>query len=282
MSIDALISVLAALTLFAMMVTIGLTVRRADLSAALRNRGLVARALVANYVAVPAITVVLVTWLGAAPAVAAGFFVLAVCPGAPFTPAMVAFARGDVAAATGLMAALAASSAVLAPLLLRALLPMAGMDGSQVDATAVAGTLMVTQLAPLAATIVVHERRPDLAARVRPFVAGASQALGAATAILIVVAHARLFAEIRFAGLCAMVVLLALSLAAGWWAGGRDRGLRKAVALTTSLRNAGAALAIAGSAFAGTAAGNAVIAYFFVEVFGSLVVSWWWRAAGSA
>ena len=78
---------------------------------------------------------------------------------------MVAFARGDVAAATGLMAALAASSAVLAPLLLRALLPMAGMDGSQVDATAVAGTLMVTQLAPLAATIVVHERRPDLAAR---------------------------------------------------------------------------------------------------------------------
>ena len=47
-----------------------------------------------------------------------------VCPGAPFGPACTRIAGGDVAAATGLMAVLAGTSALLGPLLLHFLLPL--------------------------------------------------------------------------------------------------------------------------------------------------------------
>jgi BASS family bile acid:Na+ symporter len=281
--IDRIISILAALTLTAMMVATGLTVRRTDLRATFVNRRLVTRVALANYVAVPAITVALLAWLRIDPGVAAGFLVLAVCPGAPFGPAVAAVARGDVASATGLMVVLAGSSALLAPLLLPRLLPLGGgMEGVRIDAMAVAGTLLVTQLLPLFAAVVFHERRPDLAARLRPLAGGGSRALGAATGALVFFAHAGLLLRIRMSGVAAMVILLALSLGAGWWAGRGDAGLRRAAALTTSLRNVGAALAITGSAFAGTAAATAVIAYFFVEVLGSLAVALWWRTAGTA
>ena len=120
-------------------------------------------------------------------------------------------------------------------------------------------------------------RRPDPPSAVR-----VSQLLGAATGAVVLFAHGGLLARIGPRGVAAMSVLLALSLGAGWWAGRGNRALRRASALTTSLRNVGAALAVAGGAFAGTAAATAVIAYFFVEVFGSLAVAWRWRTAGSA
>jgi BASS family bile acid:Na+ symporter len=107
MTIDQLINVLATVTLFEMMVTIGLGVTFADVVAVARNWQLVGKAALANYVCVPAAAVALLLLFHANPYVAAGFLIAAVCPGAPYGPPFTGMAKGNVAASVGLMILLA-------------------------------------------------------------------------------------------------------------------------------------------------------------------------------
>ena len=98
----AFIKILVSITLMAMMVAIGLEVSLAELAAAARNWRLTTKAALANYLCIPAVTVSLLLLFHPADAtVAAGFLILAVCPGAPFGPACTGLARGNVAAARG-------------------------------------------------------------------------------------------------------------------------------------------------------------------------------------
>jgi BASS family bile acid:Na+ symporter len=126
MPIDKLINILITITLFEMMVAIGLSVRFAEIREVAGNRRLVTRAVLANYVIVPIVVLGLLFLFHPDPLVAAGFLIVAVCPGAPYGPPFTAIAKGNVSAAVGLMVILAGSSAVLAPALLYFLLPLMG------------------------------------------------------------------------------------------------------------------------------------------------------------
>ena len=123
MSLDRLINLLVTITLIEMMVLIGLRVTFAELIEIGRSFRLVTRAAVANYLLVPTLAVALLILFEADPMVAAGFLVLAACPGAPFGPPFAGIARANVPEAVGLMVILAGSSAIVSPLLLTALLP---------------------------------------------------------------------------------------------------------------------------------------------------------------
>ena len=132
-TVDQLINVLVTITLIEMMAAIGLGVTFADLAGVARNWRLVGRAALANFVCVPAATVGLLLLSEAHPMVAAGFLILAVCPGAPYGPPIT---KGNTAVAVGLMVILAGSSALFAPTLLHYLLPLlSGNEALTVDAT---------------------------------------------------------------------------------------------------------------------------------------------------
>src|SRR5437588_10908106 len=122
MRIDRLINFLATITLFEMMISIGLGVSLPAVLSMFKDWGLVVRAIFANYVLVPAVALALIVWLHPAAMPAAGFLVAAVCPGAPYGPPFTSMAKGNVTLAVGLMVLLAGSSAILAPLLLGPLL----------------------------------------------------------------------------------------------------------------------------------------------------------------
>ena len=81
MTIDRLINILVTVTFIEMMVAIGLGVPFAELTGVARDWRLVARASLANYVCVPAVAVGLLLLFHAHPMVAAGFLILATCPG---------------------------------------------------------------------------------------------------------------------------------------------------------------------------------------------------------
>src|ERR1043166_1536274 len=81
MSIDQFVNLLATVTLFEMMVTIGLGVAVAEVAAVARDWRAVACAGLANYVIVPLVALGLLLLFHAAPLVAAGFLIAAVCPG---------------------------------------------------------------------------------------------------------------------------------------------------------------------------------------------------------
>ena len=152
MLIDRLTNLLVTIALIEMMVLTGLSVTFAELGRTVLDRQLVARTAAANYLFVPAIAVALLILFDANPLVAAGFLVVAVCPGAPFGPLFADTARANVAMAAGLMVILAGSSALISPVLLLLLLPwVSGGEAPRIDLVAVLITLLGTQLLPLLA-----------------------------------------------------------------------------------------------------------------------------------
>src|SRR5205809_79079 len=162
--VNHLINILASVTLFEMMVTIGLGVTFSELACVGKNWRLVGRAALASYVCFPAVAVGLLLALHADPLVGAGFLIAAVCPGAPYGPPFTAVARGNIVVAVGLMALLAGSSAIVAPLLLRVLLPVTSGDVNvQIDAGNLVGTLMIAQFIPLCVGLAMRHWRPAMA-----------------------------------------------------------------------------------------------------------------------
>lgn len=284
MSLDRLINILVTITLIEMMVLIGLRVTFAELGRVAGNWRLVGRAAVANYLLVPAVAVGLLVWFDANPMVAAGFLILAVCPGAPFGPPFAGIARANVPIAVGLMVILAGSSAVISPLLLQLLLPwISGGEAPRIDLPGMLGALLITQLLPLLCGLLMRHRRPQLADRLLAPLELVSKILNLGVAGLILATQFPMLVDIRVRGFVGMLILLVASLVIGWLAGGAGGDVRRTMALTTALRNVGVGLVIVTANFSGTPAVSAALAYGIVEVFGSLLVAFWWgRRAGKA
>lgn len=281
MSLDQAISLLVSVTLIEMSFATGLGVRLADVMGTAKDGKLLFGAGLANYVAVPAAAVILILLVDADPLIAAGILILAVCPGAPYGPPLTALARGATATSVGLMVILAGSSVVLAPLLLVLLLPLTtGGADLHVDPLGMLAVIVVTQLLPLCGGLTVSQRWPDRAARWLGHAVAVSKILNVATLALILASQfTQLLDVLRPSGVLAMLVLLGISLGTGWVAGGPESSDRKAMALTTSIRNVGLGLVITASAFAGTTAATAVIVYGLVQLLGSFLLALWWRRA---
>jgi BASS family bile acid:Na+ symporter len=271
---EHLISFLVTITLIEMMISIGISVPFTDLALVARNRRLLIRASLSNYVCVPVVTVFLLYLVDAHPMVAAGFLIMAVCPGAPFGPPLTAVAKGNVPVAVGLMVLLAGSSAVIAPIALRGLLPLiSGNEPILIDTERIVITLLLTQMLPLCAGMAVRHWWPTAADKIQKSASLLSKVLNLLTVGLILITHFALLAEIRPRGLFVMVIFLIVSWTAGWLVGGPTSDTRKALAVTTSIRNFGVGLVIATSTFAGTPAITAIVAYGLVSLFGTLALA---------
>ena len=277
MSMDQVINLLAAVTLFEMMIAIGLGVTFVEVLGVARDWRLLIRAAAANYAGVPAAAVGLLLLFQAHPLAAAGFLIAAVCPGAPYGPPFTSLAKGNVVAAVGLMVILAGSSALLAPLLLQILLPlMAGDEPLQVDAVKLAATLLLTQLLPLGIGLGVRQWRPRLADRLRKPANLLSTLLNLTLLAIILTVQFDMLTSIPLRAFAGMSLLLFASVAIGWLLGGPGADNRKTMAIMTSVRNAGVTLVIVASSFPGTRAVTAATAYALVQtiVMALIAIAW--------
>ena len=257
---DKLVNPLVLILLIEMMVATGLGVSFGDLAGVVKDAGLLARAALANYVLVPAAAILLLYLFHTAPMVTAGFLLVAVCPAAPFAPPLTAMARGNVNVAVGLMVVLAASSAILAPILLSFLLPLMARGANlKIDTFKIVTTLLMTQILPLGIGMLVHSRLQKHAAKLQKRANLLSAVLSLVVFALIISLQYKTLAEIRWVGFVGLTLLILLCLAAGWIVGGQMIGVRRAVSLTTAARNVGVALVIATASFPDSAAVTAVI-----------------------
>src|SRR5262245_57284520 len=289
MAIDGFMNLLAAVTLFAMMVTIGLGVTVGEIAAVAKDWRTVARAGLANYVIVPAAAVGLLLAFHAAPLVAAGFLIAAVCPGAPYGPPFTGMAKGNVAASVGLMILLAGSSALLAPVLLNFLLPFTlgflpplppDSKPLQIDVFKVVSTLLLSQMLPLGIGLALRQWRPALAEKLKKPANLLSMVLNLATLGVILSVQFAMLIDIPLRGYVGMVVLVAAGAAAGWLLGGPGAGNRTAMTMATSVRNVGVSLVLATGSFGGTQAVTAATAFaLFQTVVMALVALGWGRLA---
>jgi len=146
----------------------------------------------------------------------------------------------------------------------------------RVDAIKIVTTLLVTQLLPLCFGLGVRHWWPGLAEKLLKPANLFSAVLGLLTIGVVLFAQFNLLMAIRLLGYVGMTALLISSWAVGWLLGGPSRETRKALTLTTSLRNVGVGLVIANGNFAGTAAVTATLAYGILEILGSLLLASWW------
>jgi BASS family bile acid:Na+ symporter len=277
MTVDRLINILAAITLIEMMTTIGLGVTLSDVLRVSRSWDLVARAVLANYILVPAAAVGLLLLFRATPMVAAGFLVAAVCPGAPYGPPFTAMAKGNVPVSVGLMVILAGSSAIIAPLLLQFLLPlMAGDAPLEINVAKMVGTLLGAQLLPLSVGLLVRHQFPSLADRLKRPAGKLSALLNLLLLAAILFVQFRGLAEIHLVSYVGMLSLLLATMLAGLLAGGRTSENRKGLVITTSVRNVGVSLVIVTGSFPGTAAITSATVYALFQTIAVLLVALAW------
>jgi len=269
-----LISLLNVLALVTIMLSMGLQVNIQAVLDSVRPARLVLVGMLVNYVVVPAVTLGLLYVFQADPMVSVGFFVLAVCPGAPVGPPITAIAKGNVPWAVALMVILAGLSAFLSPALLGVWLDRVAPDGDwHVDYRAIVRTLLITQMLPLTLGLGIRQWAPKLTEWIAKPVSRLANLLLLALVGLIVAIQHQTLAAIRLKGWAGMSLLFLASLGIGWLFGGRDLPTRKAMALTTTTRNAAVGLVIVTSNFADTPAVTAVVAYALVSTVGALGIA---------
>jgi BASS family bile acid:Na+ symporter len=249
---------LTALFLVARMLEVGLGVTPEALRDVVRARGVLARALLANLVAVPILAVVLVTLLPLNADARLAILLLAVIPGG------LGFAsrRWTPGARSAVLVFLLSVIAVVITPALRVLVPPVGPPIT----TSVGRLLLLISalglLAPLLAGLAIRATAPAVADTVSRIVLGLLAGLFAAT-LLSVVAHGPLRALGVLDGV-ALVLFAAGAAAVGWLAGGPDAPARRELARVTVLRNIGLCLLIA--LLAVPQGGVAVVIVAFVVV----------------
>jgi BASS family bile acid:Na+ symporter len=144
-----LTTLLNVTALVAMMLSMGLRVELAEVLSSARPVRRIGLGLLANYALVPAATLGLLSVFRADPLVAAGFLILAACPGAPVGPPITALARGNVPWSVGMMLVLGGLSAPISPAMLGVLLARVAPESNlHIDYPAIVRTLLITQLLP--------------------------------------------------------------------------------------------------------------------------------------
>ena len=282
MNVEIGLNILAFITLIEMMIYVGLSVSTNDIWDTIRDWTLLARGILANYVLFPAVTICLLLFFRPPTLVAVGFMILAVCPAGPYGAPYTAIAKGNVGTAAGLMIILASMSPILSPVLLHLLVPLvSGAGPFTIDVSKLVVTLLLGQVLPLLAGLSVHRLRPQLAAKLLRPAGLCAKILNVVFLLLVVYVQFDSFLAIRWPGFVGMLLLLVASVSIGWMMGGPGRERRKAMALTTSVRNNGVALVVATGVYPGTSVVTVAVVYGLVGVLGGLGFALWWNRQAS-
>jgi BASS family bile acid:Na+ symporter len=227
------------------MLAMGLNLTVGQILAPLRDLRLVGKALVANFVLVPAAAYAILLVVPLSEAQSIGLVVLATAAGAPFLPKLVELAKGDVAFGVGLMVLLMVVTVVYVPVVLPLLLP-----GVRVNPLDIAGSLVTLMLVPLAVGLFLKARYAGAADSWQPTASQVSStALVFLVVLMLVLNFDTLLGVVGTGVLVALASLIVASFAVGFLLGGPDAGTRPVLGLGTAQRNVSAALVVGAANF---------------------------------
>ena len=271
-----LFTVLAAAAVFIIMFTLGLGIALPELRWLGRRTGLLARALFAVLVAVPAVAVAVEQALDLPRSAGLGIVLMAIAPGAPVALRRSLDAGGHQTFAPSLQVLLALLAVVSMPLSLAALVWL--YDGhASLAPGAVARQVLLAQLLPLGAGALLRRQAPALAARLEPPAARASVLLLIGLTVAILLLRWRVVVEAGPVAVAAMAFITGGALAIGHVLGGPDPDTRTAVAISSAARNPGLALLVATLNQAPPEVGRVVLAYVVVSAVVVLPYAAWRR-----
>ena len=252
MTLDDFLSTIAGISglLFVVtsMLALSLSLSVQQMTQPLKNARIVVLALLANFVLAPLLALAITRVIPLDQSLQIGVILFGTAAGAPFIPKLVQGAKGNVAYSVGLMFLIMVVTIFYLPIVLPLLLP-----GVEVASGEIAKSLIVTMLVPLVIGMLIKWHSPDVADHWAPVMSKISTV---AVLILWIVGLGLNLSEILSfvgtRGIGAIALLIVGSLFIGLLLGGREPGVRKAMALSTGNRNGSAALLVASQNFAGT------------------------------
>jgi len=248
---------------------LGLQAGWSDATYLFRHPARLLRAVLSMYVVMPAAIAALVAFVHPLPAVGLALLALSLSPVPPILPKKQVKAGGDTSYVGGLLVAISLLAIVVVPLGVSWLGHLFDREVS-VEPAVIAKAVAMTVLVPLAVGLLVHQVAPGLAARIaRPVGLIGTLLLAFAAIVLAIGAWPTMRSLMRDGTLVIIAVAVLIGLVAGHWLGGPDEGDRAALALSTSTRHPGVALAV--TAAAGASAKEELAAVLLYLVVGTIV-----------
>ena len=237
-----------------LMLSVGLRTPFSQVRQVVQNRSLLMRGLAANFVVAPILIYVSMYWLPVAPEVKMGIMLMAAAPIAPMAPLpFVGIAKGDLAYSAGLMVVAAVLSVALTPLIIALSFPSSAEGGVAVDPMQIVQTLFTVQLLPMGVGMMLQHYSPTWNKRLLSFVPMLGQVGLLVGIVLLLASQAREIMAIGMLGFLINIALVILCLAIGDLALTNESGeRRRALAVSTAVRNIPLAFVIANASFPGT------------------------------
>ena len=161
----SLVEIVAPIFVVSTMLNVGLTQKLSDITGHLKNYPFVLKMLVANFVVAPLLMIAALYFAPFDPALNAGLLIFSLCAGAPFLIKLTQTAKHDVALGTAVMMLLMLVTVVYTPIVLPLVL-----SGISVDAWAIARSLLLQLLLPIAVGMLVVQFLPGFAKTLQPWV----------------------------------------------------------------------------------------------------------------
>jgi predicted Na+-dependent transporter len=228
---------------------------------AIRQFGLILRGVLANFLVTPALIYLALMSLPLSPDVKIGIMLMAAAPVAPMAPPFVQGARGDVAYGVGLMVVVALLSVVLTPLILGLALPKSEA-GVQVDPMQIVQTLVTVQLIPIGIGMAICQWRPFWAQKLLKFVSRVGQiGLVAGVGLLLASQFQHILSISVLTYLVLVLLVVGCLLIGDWTLVGEPDDKRRALAVSTAIRNIPLAFLIASASFPDSAVGPVTLVF---------------------
>jgi len=271
-----------AVTIFTLMLTIGVNESLQQLMSLWRQPAILLRALLAVIVLVPMLVAVLLWLFDLPPAVATGLALLAAAPGAPLTTKRAKIAAADTIYVSSLQLTLALLAVVITPLTLAIYYALFELTIEAVSPIKVASQIARVTFLPVVIGLLLQHFAPKFTILIRkPLNILANVLL--ILLVLAIVAVLFVTPELR-AGLLlgwqpsAVIVMMAVAaLAVGHSIGGPRADQRGALATACVARNFGLALFITGLSESGAASMSTLVVYLILGAATAIPYALWIR-----
>jgi BASS family bile acid:Na+ symporter len=238
------LTLFAAVTVFAVMLSLGLLLGREQFVAAVQRRMVLAAIVFAVVVPVPALAVLFVTLLGLKGPVGAGIVLMAISPGAPVALRRTLDVGGRALFAPALHLAIVLLAVVTVPSSILILDTVFGAS-FRVSPFDVGRQVLMAQLVPLGVGASIRVWTPIAAARLEPVLTRLSNLLLLGLLGVCVYTLWPMLVDIGWTPIIAGIILTVCALLVGALFAGRDADARPPGAVAAAMRNPGLALLIA-------------------------------------
>jgi BASS family bile acid:Na+ symporter len=242
-NLAALIPLLLSASMGLVVLSIGMRTPAGETTYLLQHRDLLLRSVVSMNVVMPLLVVLAVLIFNLAPAIKIAIAALALSPVPPILPGAQTKAGGGHAYIISLLVMMAVLSIVIVPLGVLGLGQIFEIDGV-VGMRVIAPAVLISVIVPLLIGLVLNAWVPDLAAKAyKPVALVGAAALVLALVPVLVAQWAEIVAAFGNGTLVVLTIFSLAGVAVGHCLGGPDPDNRSVLALATSARHPGVALA---------------------------------------